>query len=398
MWIPADTAAIEDAARRDDLEETPSFDAKRELPASPKKNIDVAIDVAAMSTEGGVLLYGIAEDDNKRPTILAPFPLAGAADRIGEIVAKSIAEVPYIDVREYRTEDDEAIGYLAVIVPQSARAPHQVTVGDDRRFYGRGAKGNRRLSEGEIALLYQRRQDWEQDRESLLGDALAQAPYGPQAGLANLIGFVRPVAPDRGIWDRAIAFAGGRDELRKRLSDAAGSSRVQQSYSPNFIAGHWTRQGADDWRLSSQSGSDHDDPKYAQYLVAARLNVDGRGHLFCGRAVLSMDGIPFIFEALIAGNFAGFLAMASTLYQLGGYHGHVDIGLVVAGLRGGYSHFRRDRHASMFQDHAGYNADAYSRTERVAAAEMIDAEQLARRQLRHLFEATTGRDDFDPFT
>ncbi|MDQ2762999.1 MAG: hypothetical protein M3Y22_05775 [Pseudomonadota bacterium] len=46
-------------------------------------------------------------------------------------------------------------------------------------FYGRGATGNRRLAEGEIARLYRRREEWEQDREALLTQAIASAPFEP---------------------------------------------------------------------------------------------------------------------------------------------------------------------------------------------------------------------------
>jgi hypothetical protein len=90
-----------------------------------------------MTTDGGVLLYGVAEDEDKRATIPRPIELAGAAERVDQIVQTSIAEAPYIDVRPYPTEDDATVGYLLVIVPQSVRAPHQVTVNSDLRFYGR---------------------------------------------------------------------------------------------------------------------------------------------------------------------------------------------------------------------------------------------------------------------
>jgi hypothetical protein len=46
---------------------------------------------------------------------------------------------------------------MAVIVPQSACAPHQVTVKGDRGSTGRDARGNRRLTEGDVARLYARR-------------------------------------------------------------------------------------------------------------------------------------------------------------------------------------------------------------------------------------------------
>jgi len=45
-----------------------------------------------------------------------------------------------------------------VIVPQSARAPHMVIVKGDNRYYGRDARGNRVLNEGDVARLYERRQ------------------------------------------------------------------------------------------------------------------------------------------------------------------------------------------------------------------------------------------------
>lgn len=63
------------------IEEGPGFDAKRELPAK-KRNVDVAIDIAAMANDGGVLLYGVGQDEHERPTVLFPFELAGQGERV----------------------------------------------------------------------------------------------------------------------------------------------------------------------------------------------------------------------------------------------------------------------------------------------------------------------------
>ncbi len=397
MWIPQNAAEIEEAARRGDLEETASFDAKAELPV-PKKNASLAVDVAAMSTDGGALLYGIAEDEHKQPTCPQPISLVGAADRVAQIVQTSIAEVPYFEPREYQC-DDPSKGYLLLIVPPSPRAPHQVIVGGDLRFYGRGAKGNRILTEGEVARLYQRRHEWEQDRDALLAEAVAQAPVSQPQDLAFLHGFARPVAPDRAIWDRAIASTGGRDVLQAGLAESTVQHGNPSRYAPNLINAHWTQQGADEWRLSSRLDSDYSNPLIASSLVNVRLNIDGRGHLFCGRAADTRqpDDRRFIFESIIAGNFVAFLAMLATLYRMGGYYGHVDVGLAVTGLRGGHSATLLDRMVVLYDELPTYNADSYPRHERVAAAELDDPETVARRLLRHLFEATTGHDDFDPF-
>jgi hypothetical protein len=73
MWIPRDAAEVERAARNGDLEETASFDAKAELPPS-KKNASVAVDVAAMTGDGGVILYGVAEDGTDARRSRCRFP------------------------------------------------------------------------------------------------------------------------------------------------------------------------------------------------------------------------------------------------------------------------------------------------------------------------------------
>src|SRR3954470_17485416 len=81
-------------------------------------------------------------------------------------------------------------------------------------------------------------------------------------------------------------------------------------------------------------------PRQAQYTVNVRINVDGRAHLFGGRVGArrrgEYPGQPrrlSIFEASVAGNFAGLVAAMGTVYRLGGYHGHVDHGVALTGVR-----------------------------------------------------------------
>jgi predicted HTH transcriptional regulator len=175
MWTPKTASEVEEAAARGDLEETHTFDAKVALPTS-KKNHDLAVDVDAMTVDGGSLIYGLGEDKNKRLTVLSPIVLAGARERVAQIVETSISEPPFIRIHAPPTDADLTKGYLVVEVPQSPRAPHQVTSGGDLRFYGRGPTGNRILTEGEVAQLYRRREQWEVDREQLLAAEVSAAP------------------------------------------------------------------------------------------------------------------------------------------------------------------------------------------------------------------------------
>jgi schlafen family protein len=107
-----------------------------------------------MANDGGILLYGVGEDKNRRPTILQPISLAGARERVHQIVRTCISEPPNIQVREIQTDDAPSLGYLVVAVPPSPRAPHMVTVDKDHRYYGRSDTGNVPLTEGEVARLY----------------------------------------------------------------------------------------------------------------------------------------------------------------------------------------------------------------------------------------------------
>jgi hypothetical protein len=153
--MPESEREILAAIEAGDPAETATFDAKVALPAQGKSR-NLAIDVAAMASDGGTLLYGIGEDDHGRPTIPKPIELAGAAERVSQIVRTCISEPPTIEVREIPSADDPSVGYLVVAVPSSPQAPHMVTVGGDNRYYGRSATGNARLTEGEVARLYER--------------------------------------------------------------------------------------------------------------------------------------------------------------------------------------------------------------------------------------------------
>lgn len=111
-----------------------------------------------MANEGGVLLYGIGEDEYKRLTVDAPIELKGAGERVSSIVFTTISPPPQIEILPFERADMPGFGYLAVVVPLSPHAPHMVTVDKDHRFYGRSTLGNVPLTEGTVAQFYARRQ------------------------------------------------------------------------------------------------------------------------------------------------------------------------------------------------------------------------------------------------
>jgi hypothetical protein len=101
MWIPETEQEILAAIEAGDLIETASFDAKEALPAKGKSK-DLAVDVAAMGADGGILLYGVGEDENDRLTVPQPFELAGARERVDQIVRSTISEPPLSRYSRFR--------------------------------------------------------------------------------------------------------------------------------------------------------------------------------------------------------------------------------------------------------------------------------------------------------
>jgi hypothetical protein len=402
MWIPKTVQEIESAIAAGTLVETAAFDGKAMLPAVSAKNIDLAIDVAAMATAGGVLLYGVKEDRNKRLTEPRPFALAGAPERVAQIVETSIAEVPTIRTLPFPKAADPSIGFLVVVVPQSPRAPHQVTVGGDLRFYGRGATGNRILTEQEVALLYQRRLSWERDRDQLLAETIAAAPFAPDPDQGYLHAFARPLAPDPELWERALTAAGNEARLQSELQVAATRPQVAPDYSPRLdLLAQWDDLGADRVRLSTLR--DERDDAQAHRAVDLVLDADGSGRLFSGRAVYTdqrwSDPAAYkriFLEVVIAGNLASFLTTLGRLYDLAQYHGQVDVGVAVTGVIKAQSTVTTP-HGPGYVLTRAYGADDYRRTTRVSAHELLEPKPLVRSLLRRLFRTPAGQPAFDPF-
>jgi hypothetical protein len=155
---------------------------------------------------------------------------------------------------------------------------------------------------------------------------------------------------------------------------------------------------------------DSSEVRTIRYLRNITVNVDGRAHLFDGGVAQTVhpqrgpvdddDGYFLIYESHIASVFAGFLSLISALYRAGSYLGSVDVGLKLTGLEGARSVVGLDQRFAfaMVADRQPFSDSTYPRTERIAAAAELDQpEDIARRFLRHLFEATTHREDFDPF-
>lgn len=392
MWTPDSAAELERAAEAGNLEETSSFDGKRDLPASAAKNVDLAVDVAAMTTAGGTLIYGLDEDENQRLTVLAPLKdPEGAAERVDAVVQSSISEPPYVEISSLHKEDVPGSGYLVVHVPQSPRAPHQVQVKGEMRYYGRGATGNRILGEDEVARLYRQRQEYEAGAEDKLAELLSVSPHPPQDGLGYLHVVVAPVIPlTDEAWDRAVGT--GSSELQGLFSEAIEAVPGESGFrTPLRELSSWKHAGAEVWELDSES----EDPSSRLRL---QVGMDGRGNVFWGRVAEVRNRHFVLFGRHAAATVAGLLRVMGTLYERAGYRGVVDVGVAFTGIAGAVAGESLDRGRDYPSGPPKYRAQEYRRVQRVVAAELQgDPEGIAAGLLRRLFESL-GFPDYDPFT
>jgi len=127
--------------------------------SSDKDKRDAATDVAALAnTAGGLIIGGIAEDDQARAAAAPGVALSDTEERrIRQIVASQVVPLPVFDV--VRVEDPARPGHglILIAVPRSPLAPHAVIVNDGLRYPRRNGATTRYLSEPEVAAAYRER-------------------------------------------------------------------------------------------------------------------------------------------------------------------------------------------------------------------------------------------------
>lgn len=393
MWIPESEKELERAIEDGDLVETATFDAKADLPKKGKSK-DLAIDVAAMANDGGTLLYGVGEDEHGRLTVLSPIELSGARERVDHIVRSSISEPPNIETRIIPKESEPGSGYLLVVVPPSPRAPHMVIVGKDYRYYGRSDTGNVPLTEGEVARLYERRRRWEIDRETLLDEEIARAPLEPHGDFAYLHLVARPVVPDEDLLDRTLGNQNAQQFLSQLLAAARKPIVFPTSYVPDLFENMGFERRADGWATSEgldEAGRTLDRSRALDFQV----DLNGGGHLFCGRAGDRYGGGRlWIYEDIVAGLTTRFLAVLGGVYAAGKYLGQIDVGVSVTGLKGGVSQITR---YNVTLSPRPFDKEEYCRTSRFSALGLAEAPRSAARELVLPLVRATTRESYDPF-
>ena len=399
MWVPKTEQEIADRLDAGDLIETEVFDLKRELPRKGR-SVDLAIDVAQMANDGGVLLYGVGRESDDAPIALHPLDdLADQEERAAQIIATTIGGNlhQFVRINQIPAAADAGTGYIVVQVPASPNAPHMVL--PKKRFYGRVGTTTVELGQGEVDRLYERRKVWEVDHKRLLDEAYNRRPIELADGLAHLYVILQPLGSDEGLLDRALSAA--VEKAGPGNGDPLFFLREAKDLVPNIVGEptvlsltHFVHVGRGRSATALDSSPDLSQTKTKPAL---QLTVDRGGgmYLFHGRAGerhrdAPADGL-MLFDAIVASQTVVALAFAGCILRAGEHYGPVDVGVAVHGIKGAYHwHFGSDPRT------VPYDEPTYTKATRRPALDLIEELPSVSRALLHPLFQVIGQGRKDP--
>jgi hypothetical protein len=332
MWVPRSYDEIERAMGS--AEETTQLDFKEKLGSSP----DIAKDIASMTIDGGVLVYGVREKDAVA-IALTPVPLAGTAERIQQIADSAVDPLPAIEIQPLRATPGDNDGLLVVVVQPSPLAPHMA----NDRYPARSGTTTRYLSQSEVERLYgQRRGFVEGDETRNPYRAFVPIPApGPPIAVADAMGrlqlSVEPVVShSHPLGPRVGQPLIESVRLAREQMQAIG---VEDSHLLDQIE-DWEPMQTSGWMAGNAPSQSLDDVGRARDLgVFGSATYTYRGTLsFAVAMVVNMEtGARCAYESIWAKETLGSLAVAGNFYRSVPGVTFVDVGLVLQNLEGAQS-------------------------------------------------------------
>ena len=343
LWIPRTVEQLEHAVTSCSISESAYLDLKRFPAQTDGGRRSIAKDLAALSIEGGVIILGVAEvkklGDHKgaEPFELAPGPLAGWREW-ASVVALSAVQ-PSVRVTTIELECEPGVGYLVIVVPVSARAPHMV----HGRYYGRSDTTNFQMTDAQARTLWLRNLERRDIGLTSLRREVARDPVPFESRTcARLFVVAQPVSAD----DRLLLDSVPDRDLR-RWASALGTLALFNSntvsYSPSFgsaydvsrrARGIARSQGMESDRTVRVGVTEDRMSEKIKNLIDLEIHEDGGLRLYYGRAsdLLEARGNVIMMEA-VGGEVSGCIELARHIAGVTGFGGAWAFGVALDGLR-----------------------------------------------------------------
>ncbi len=127
---------------------------------SLNNNSEIAKDVSAMAnSEGGIIIYGIKEDEAGFPNEIEWTSNKGLKDKIDQVLTTQInRKIESCKIEEVKSEGNNKEFVIVVNVPRSDLAPHQASKSQEvKKYYRRSNSRVREMEQGEIEDLFFKR-------------------------------------------------------------------------------------------------------------------------------------------------------------------------------------------------------------------------------------------------
>lgn len=381
-WPPHTEAEIRAAIEARDVSESNILDMKAAIGNTDSQRRGTAKDLASFAVDGGALLIGVLEHKETKTFEAVPIDLHDVIEQIEQIASNRVDPPLVVRPREIPSSKTGQ-GYVWVDIPASPDAPHMV----DGRYYGRGERTNRILTDADVLRLHQqRRNDRQRVRDALdelrsrdpfpgarlNGDA-AQRPRS-QYGHLYLTGTPRRAAPNvaqRLIWEGVdtlpqlanavernlpVVLSGGVSELSPYVRPLQRSSAASLT---NIVGGD----------VSTIEGNE-------KRGFDLRLQADGSIGLTvtCVSTPAKGDKSARARDVVLIANVWRLLGWVKTVAEETGYSGTWDLGVHATELIGARSLVFSD--AERFDEDDGLAFDENDYRE-VTSATRVDLEEPA---------------------
>ncbi|AXL10741.1 ATP-binding protein [Microbacterium foliorum] len=400
MWTPRTEHDIQLAIDEGNLAENYSLDVKQwsDVTANEKGRRETARDLASFSIGGGALLFGVAEDTKERTFTRVPFALAGEAERIEQIAATRIDPPLPIRVTDIPSDADPSTGYLLVEIPPSPHAPHM----SDGRYYARGDRTKRQLTDAEVVRLHQdRRKERELVEEALTAWVSRNMSLDGGQKHAHLHLAAVPLSNYREDALEHIARAHDQQQAVTLFVEVeAGLARSLLPFQPTLQDGHrWVaREAGAAWTTLDEEGKLAESWFDERSLLDAEIHDDGSFRVLMGglsdyvasegtqRAVFFEVGlISWVWRAVL---------LAQAVSEEMDYRGPWGVGLYVDGLKGQVSWAVEERKGRFLRQRYVYPLDTY---EAVTTTHLVELEghgdDVVNRLVRKLIQGFRSYDE-----
>jgi hypothetical protein len=378
-WQPRNESDLEAAALAGVLDEgTGVLELKRQLNSGKSSNLELARDLASLAIEGGLLLVGVDEARDGEPARPNPVALDGLPERIEQVALTRCDPPLTVRTEVIPSRDDPAIGFVAISVPASAAAPHMV----DGRYWGRGARTKRQLTDREVEHLHDRRRRLADDAAEHL-DSFVQLDPIPDDdhGHLFLVGVPLGASPDL-----LVPLFSEAESWQRALHDFVRGSQkalaIGQSFAPDFpelgvqntIPGGWALST---WPLDGAA------PR-ANRALSVELDERGLVRVFCGRATDRRrpdDHYQLIFERLVTVMAIRTVLLAAAVANDTDFGGRWAFGIEITGIKDAMSWIAAER----FLGGRSYRDDRYRRLTAADTTELdVEPRHVAERLVASL--------------